>query len=149
MEDVIRTAELSQANLHAATPVNANAHTIEGSGAMSPADFFLKVGDTEDALEAIIKRDDQPLDLTGYTVNFQMRRETLLTSKIDAPAVPDADQVTNKGKVRYEFADVDVDEAGTYLGEFKLTKAGKTSTYPNGENYIVIEIGEGVPDIQP
>jgi hypothetical protein len=113
------------------------------------ADFSLKRGDTAIPLTAILSDGTGPLDLTGITVRFKMRGATLSTTKVDSPAVPDPDQITNKGKVKYEWADSDVDTPGNFVGEFKLFSGGKPLTFPNGSNYIQIEIGTGVKDILP
>lgn len=113
------------------------------------ADFTLKRGDTATPLTAILSDNNGPIDLTGITVRFKMRGTTLVTTKVDKPAIPDPDQITNKGKVKYEWEDADVDSAGSFVGEFKLFSAGKPLTIPNGNNYIQIEIGFGISDIVP
>lgn len=115
---------------------------------MSSEDFFLKVGDTAHDLEVVLELEGVRIDLSPpATVRFQMKDERTGATKIDTEAIPDDDQVVNRGLVRYSWSDDDVDRAGNYLGEFKVTHAnGKVSTYPNGDNYIHIEIGEGVAD---
>lgn len=113
------------------------------------ADFTCKRGDTATPLIAILSDNDGPIDLSGITVRFKMRGETLKTTKVDSPAEADPDQITNKGKVKYEWADSDVDQAGNFVGEFKLFSGGKPLTIPNGNNYIQIEIGYGISDIIP
>lgn len=113
------------------------------------ADFTIKRGDTATPLTAILADNNGPIDLTGITVRFKMRGATLTTTKIDKPAIPDPDQIANKGKVRYEWEDEDVDTHGNFVGEFKLFTGGKPLTIPNGNTYIQIEIGQGISDIVP
>lgn len=113
------------------------------------ADFSLKRGDTAIPLTAILSDNNGPLDLTGITVRFKMRGATLATTKVDGLAIVDPDQIANKGKVTYEWVDADVDMSGNFVGEFKLFSGGKPLTFPNGNNYIQIEIGTGIKDITP
>ncbi len=110
--------------------------------------FFLKVGDTADPLEAVLTDANGPVDLSAAaSVHFKMRESRLLTTKVDSLAVPDPDQINNKGKVRYFWQDSDVNTDGGFLGEFRVVGLnGKKATFPNGENYISIDIGFGVRD---
>lgn len=109
------------------------------------ADFFLKKGDTAEPLVRILEDQLGAVTLGGAVIRFQMRAADSPTTKVDALAVADLN-VT--GKVSYDWQSADVDTAGLFFGEFKVTFAGgKVATFPNGEDYIEIEIGAGVDDL--
>lgn len=111
------------------------------------ADFVLKKGDTATPLIVVLSDNNGPIDLSGLDVHFKMRGSTLKTTKVDKPAIPDPDQITNRGKVKYEWDAEDVDSPGNFVGEFRFLSDGKPLTVPNGNTYIQIEIGYGVEDI--
>lgn len=111
------------------------------------ADYYLKKGDIGNPLIAVLSDANGPVDLTGLTIRFKMRPRTTLVTKVDGPAVPDPDQSANPGRVSYSWAEGDVDSAGRFVGEFIIDDFGG-ATFPNGNRYIEIEIGEGVPDIE-
>jgi hypothetical protein len=113
------------------------------------ADFLLKKGDTAKPLEVILSDDNGPIDLTGIPVDFKMRLAGDTETKIHKPAIPDPDQITNKGRAKYEWDDEDVDTPGNFVGEFKLSTGEGSLTIPNGNTYIKIEIGAGIADIVP
>lgn len=83
--------------------------------------------------ENIVYADGTPVDLTGATVKFQMRKFGTSTLKVDALA-----QVVTpaQGIVRYDWAAVDVDTAGDYLVWWQVTAGGKTQDM--GEAFIEI-----------
>ncbi len=112
-------------------------------------EFSIKRGTTAIPLDVILSDTNGPIDLSGLTVQFKMRPSGSNVTKFDKPAIPHPDQVGNKGRVKYEWEDEDVDTAGNFLGEFKFLSGGKPLTVPGGNTYIRIEIGQGIDDIIP
>ena len=114
------------------------------------ADWYLKKGDSEEPMVFDLSDSAGLVELgaPGTEVQFQMRQAGSGETKVDAAAVVDPDQTNHRGRVRYYWDLEDVDTAGTFWGEFKVTfPDGKIATFPNGEAYIEIEIGAGVDDL--
>lgn len=105
------------------------------------SDFFLKVGDRLPLFRVTLKDGNgDAVDLTGCTVAFSMREQGSATKKITAAA---ATVITAaSGIVEYTWAALDVDAAGTYLCEWRVTTgAGKVQTIPNdGTDRVVITV---------
>lgn len=85
---------------------------------MTNADFYIKQGNVEPALEVTLRgQDGEPINLTSAIVRFQM-------SKVgaDALAVDDHARFVDpeNGVVAYEWDDGDTDEPGSYLAEFQV-----------------------------
>lgn len=74
--------------------------------------------------------DGARFDLTGTTVKLQMRRYSSTTLKVDAAAVPDPDQVLNKGDVAYQWQPGDLDTEGIYLLWWHVQYGGNEFTTP-------------------
>jgi hypothetical protein len=67
--------------------------------------------------------------------------------KVDEEATKAVDQTATPGRVSYDWSDDDVNTSGTFLSEFKVIwPDDKPEHFPNGDNYIQIEIGAGVDD---
>lgn len=76
------------------------------------------VANRSPSLTGVITVDGVPVNLTGSTVKLQMRLVTSSTLKVDTSAV-----VTDapNGAVRYDWAALDVDTAGVYVGWWRVT----------------------------
>lgn len=87
-------------------------------------------GNRSPSITDTIKVDGAAFDLTGSTVKFKMRQEMSATLKVDAAATivtPAA------GAVRYDWAALDVDTAGTFIFWWEVTlPSGKTQDTPAG-----------------
>lgn len=89
---------------------------------MSAEPIVHYVGDRNPSLEDTITVDGGAFDLSGSTVVFKMRALSSSTLKVNAAAV-----VTGAaaGEVRYDWAALDVDTAGLFLGWWEVTTSGK------------------------
>jgi hypothetical protein len=99
--------------------------------------FHLKSSDTAPVLEAsLTDANEEPIDLTGADVAFELREPRNGATVVDAGAnVAD----TTGGVVRYPWADGDTDEAGRYRGQFVVTFAdGSVETFPNVAYHDII-----------
>ena len=89
---------------------------------MASADFFIAQGNRLPSFERVlIGRDRQVIDLTGASVQFQMRGPDGCGARaVSAPAViVDA----RAGFVRYDWADNDTATPGFYVASWKITFA--------------------------
>jgi hypothetical protein len=73
------------------------------------------------SLSDTLKVDNVAFDLTGSTVKFKMRLESSATLKVDTAATIVA---PTAGTVRYDWAAIDVDTGGDYLGWWEVTLPG-------------------------
>jgi hypothetical protein len=102
-----------------------------------PTTFHIKQGDRLPVIDELLRNDDGTIIvLTGATVRFHLvtRQGNV---KVNQPAVI-VDPLT--GHVRYAWAAIDTDSAGTWLREWEITfPDGKVLTVPNDrEGYRVI-----------
>ena len=104
------------------------------------ADWTTKKDDLLPILSVTLEDINGPVDLSGASsINFKMILKDDLgqTPKIDAIAIPDPDQVTNKGQITYAWVDGDTDTPGTYYGEFEALYGASPLTFPNDTYYII------------
>lgn len=96
--------------------------------------YYVKQGDTAPAAVAVLlDPSGLPLSLSGATVKFHMSDQKHVVI-IDAVATVDPDQVTNKGRVSYQWVSGDTDDTGVFLAEWQVTFAGGTIlTFPNAD----------------
>jgi hypothetical protein len=86
-------------------------------------------------------------DCTGLTdtvasVTFSMRKPGATEAKVDSAAATFTATSGTAGRATYDWEAADVDEKGTFYGEFELTyDDGRVTTYPN-EGYITIVFEE-------
>jgi hypothetical protein len=95
----------------------------------------IKQNDTKGIFTDTLTVDDVPVDLTGCTIRFLLRKPGLTIAQpatITAPLV---------GKVSYQPVAGDVSESGKYQQEWEVTFGdSRILTFPNGEyNVVVIE----------
>ena len=101
------------------------------------ADFVMKEGDLAPSLTAALRdHDDQPVNLTGATVTFRMRRRNATANVVDAAATV---VTAASGTVRYDWVAGDTDVAGLYDGEFVAELPSGRETFPN-DRFISIKI---------
>jgi len=105
------------------------------------ATFITKKGDTRVAIKAtLLDASGQPVDLTNSSVKFIMAKQNG-TVKINRDALI---QDAANGVVWFVFEANEVDEAGTFRGEFEVTyNDGRVETFPN-DGYIIVQIN---PDL--
>ena len=79
--------------------------------------FYMKTGDTAPSIEATLKKNGVPIDLTDATaVRFKMGDQLDEAAVIVSPAT--------SGQVRYDWGANDADVAGVYDAEFEITWTG-------------------------
>lgn len=105
------------------------------------ADIYVKKGDREPSVAAILKASNAVINLTGCTVKFLMRSAKDGTAKVSASAVVVSAVL---GSVRYDWALADTDTAGQFYAEWEITKAsGNKITVPN-HKYMDVVIMEDI-----
>lgn len=84
---------------------------------VEPMAFHLKQNDTC-FIRAQLLDDDGPIDLTNRTVQFTLKRraDDEVVANLQPAGIPDAED----GRVEYQLLEGDLEETGTYLGEFKI-----------------------------
>lgn len=110
---------------------------------MAQTDFTIKSSDTLPVLSITCEDDTgAAVDLTGCAAQFHMLAafgQPAGVLKVNAAAVIDPDQVTNKGKVSYNWVAADTNTAGTYFGEFQITfPGGGIETWPDDANLNIL-----------
>ena len=112
------------------------------------ADWTTKKNDLLPILSVTLQDANGAVDLSGAnSINFKMiiKGDMGAAPKVDAAAVADPDQVTNKGRVTYTWAAGDTDTPGTYYGEFEALYGTKPLTFPN-DTYYIIDIVDDVDE---
>lgn len=94
---------------------------------MNVVEFTIKQGDTNPDIAAVLRdAANNTVDLSGRSVQFRMRSFLTGALEVDAPAVPDPDQVGNKGKVQYNWQAADTSESGYYFAEWDVDTISQT-----------------------
>jgi len=108
-------------------------------GGLQVEEFIIKRHDRRPSLRIRALQDGLPLDLTGASARFLMY-SCEGTQKVNAVAA--IESPVTAGIVRYDWAALNVDTAGSYRGEFELDfGAGIKLTVPN-RDYIPIRVVE-------
>ena len=117
-------------------------------------DWTMKVGDLLPILEVTCEDVNGPVDLsTAASARLLMHsKETFnidptTSPKIDAAVTIDPDQVTNKGKVTYDWISGDTDTKGVYFAEVEVLYGTKPLTFPNGGYYIINIVEDLDPNV--
>lgn len=98
---------------------------------------FYTVGDRLVGLSAqLVDAAELPIDITGQTITFRMVKSTDGVVKVNGSAVVVTDAAN--GKVRYDWAAVDVDTVGVYYGYFIRNAGGVVATHPVDGPYLEI-----------
>src|SRR5262245_41557690 len=106
---------------------------------MNTPDFQIPSGCLLPILTATLSDASGPIDLTGATVMFQMRRPGESARKVDAAAdILDA----ASGQVGYTWTDPDTDTAGLYVAWFEAIYPGPRELYAP-EPPFVLEVTRG------
>lgn len=102
----------------------------------------VKRNDTAPPVRATLTVDGSPVSIQAATVKFIMVDQA---GVVKVSAAANNDQVTDgsdgsKGKVSYDWAASDTDQAGTYLAEWEVTFAdGTVRTFPTvGWDTVII-----------
>lgn len=108
------------------------------------ADFTIKRGDTWSPIEAILKDQSGPIDLTTAS-KVKMLLKSGSTLIMTGPVTIAPNQSTNEtGKVTYEWEEGDTATIGTYNCEFEIEwESGKIESVPNGADgklYCIVNI---------
>jgi hypothetical protein len=103
---------------------------------MTAPDYHaMKTGD----LSPSISYDMTELEDAVETVTFSMRKLGELDPKIDEAAATFTAVTSTSGRATYDWGSQDVDEEGTFWGEFNVTyENGDTTTYPNNDYVIIV-----------
>lgn len=93
------------------------------------ADFTIKAHDRLPAIQAVLMSDGVPVDLTTASgVKFILSLAVGSTPKVNTAATV---VTAAGGVVRYDWAAVDTDTPGAYLGEWQVTWAdGRKQSFP-------------------
>ena len=116
---------------------------------MAGATYYAKQDDISSFTPKTVLRDGygNPVDLTGATVRFIMRKYGAST-----PTVATAGEVVppaTNGEVRYEWVAGDLDIPGLYLAEWEVTYAAdEIETFP-ADGYIHVWVREDLDDPAP
>lgn len=105
----------------------------------------IREGDTEpDWRTQLFDATGAPIDLTGATVRLHVTEERNLNQVvIDAVAVPDPDQVGNRGWVNYVFIPADTGTPGRFWAEWEITfPSGGVQTVPTRGHDVLIVHGQ-------
>jgi len=99
----------------------------------SPFDQSLRLAKdaTLPALEIQLLDQGLPVSLTGATATFSMEDESSVL-KVTAAAATISDAAN--GKVKYEWAAIDVDTTGRFFGQFEITVGSRAYLIPNNES---------------
>jgi hypothetical protein len=113
------------------------------SGVNPPVDLYLTVGDRRRSFARTLQNaDGSPVRLTGLTCMFRMVNTANKQVKVDdAPAVileVEGDPAT-WGKVRYDWAAVDVDTPGNFWVWFIVADGVRLEHYPYDPHRFCIQ----------
>jgi hypothetical protein len=105
--------------------------------------FNIKQGDLLPVIQATaLQADGTPLNLTGATVVFRMRKHLATTWKVNSAG---AVVTPASGIVSYTWIAGDTDTVGVYEAEFLATIGGKPQTLPTVGFMTVNVLDGGLP----
>lgn len=90
--------------------------------------WLVKKNNSGKALRAQLRDDNGPVNLTGCTLVFIMRKVGATTNKVTSPATITA---AATGEVKYDWITGDLDTPGDYEAEFEVTfPTGAVMSWP-------------------
>lgn len=103
-------------------------------------DIELGNGDSED-VSVVLTENGVAIDLTGTSVTFCMQLD-VGTTGYTIPCIHGArikgESISSKfGAVSIPFSPQHTSQKGIFLGEFKVSRFGKVSTYPNNRHLTI------------
>jgi hypothetical protein len=99
-------------------------------------DIELGQGDT-DSVSVTILENGETVDLSGYTVTFNMKSDSGTDYEIPCLAG------IGEGVVTIPFTATETEESGTFVGQFLVTANDLQTTFPLGD-YITVKIWRSI-----
>lgn len=110
-------------------------------------DYSVKRGDHGGTISGVMSDNGAPVNLSGATIRFQMRRRF----KSDEDPVVDYELIGDwidleNSHVRYVWQAGDTDEVGLFEAEWEVTySSGQVQTFPTGRRkFLLIEVQDDV-----
>jgi hypothetical protein len=103
------------------------------------ADFTMGEGDSLPEVNATLKLNGEPLDLTGCTATLKVAKDDGGAATI-MPVTIDPDQVNNKGKVKFKFFAPGTSTPGLYNTRVKVVDANLDRVSFDSDRQVVVEV---------
>jgi hypothetical protein len=110
------------------------------------ADFALVQGDRSRPMEAILRDEQGPVDLSqADRVEFVMARDVGVEPIVEGEAEIDPSPTPELGRVFYHWGEGETDMPGRYLAHFRVFFSTQSVTFPS-DRYLIVDI---LPNLQP
>lgn len=106
----------------------------------------LNQGDT-DSIGAVLKENNETVDLTGSIVTFSMKNESGVEHDIECTqggTVAGVNYTFAEGGVTIPFTSSHTQYADVFQGKITVLKPSAQKTFPSGNTYISVKVWEGV-----